>query len=636
MRVPLADVIGRSVKLTRKGHEHSGLCPFHSEKTPSFTVSDEKGFYHCFGCGAHGDVIRFVMESEHLSFPETVERLAGEAGLDVPRLSPEEEEAHHRRLSLYDLMEAAAAWFESRLSADQGAGAREYIDGRKLTAETIAHFRLGFGPNSRSALKEAMLARKFTIDQIVEAGLVIRPEDNPRETYDRFRNRIMFPICDARGRVVAFGGRALGDAGAKYLNSPETPLFHKGHMLYNFASARKPSIDKMEAIVVEGYMDVIALHQAGFPNAVAPLGTALTEDQIALLWRLAPEPTLCFDGDRAGVAAAGKALDRALPLLKPGHSLRFAMLPEGEDPDSLVMASAGASAFQAVLNAAIPLSAMMWNLLTGSVDTSTPERRAGLEKRVFDALRPIADEKVRSFYQREFRSRLFERFRPEGASLKGRFAKAGRAGRGGRQGRNQGGGWQQNKGHAPGGVDSGRLGATQVGRNRGEGAARINMEELLVLTVLNHPEILIVHQEDLAALQIVSPELARLRNALLEGVGTLSPLDREGVKNHLVEKGFEALYTRLTESDAYKSDWSARSDVALADAEISWLQVLKRYRRVTELQQELKALEEELVNNTTEEGFERLRALQLEIEANAGNEADLDGYGLASGRSMNY
>ncbi len=616
-RTSLADVIGRKVKLTKKGREHTGLCPFHSEKTPSFTVSEEKGFYHCFGCGAHGDAIAFLTESEGVAFPEAVERLAGEAGMEIPQLSPREEEAFARRSTLYDVLEAAAGWFENKLATPQGEEAREYLKKRGLSDEVIRHFRIGFAPRSRNALKDTLLGQKITEDQLVESGMLVKAEDKDR-TYDRFRNRIIFPIADARGRVVAFGGRAMGsETKAKYLNSPETPLFHKGDMLYNLAGARKAAFEKSEVIVAEGYMDVIALHQAGFEQAVAPLGTALTEAQIGLLWRLAPEPVLCFDGDQAGVRAAGRALERALPLLKPGHSLRFALLPHNEDPDSLIQRE-GATAFTRVLEAALSLSDMLWRLVTQGVDISTPERRAGLEKKVFDAIGPIRDEKVRGFYMRDFRDRLFHTFRPQKTSLSSRF---GPAGAGQRRGR-------------PGGRKSNMLVGTPLGRAVGEAPVHAHIEELLVVTLLNHPALLIAHHEDLVGLDLANPELDRLRRAILEATERDSTLDPEGLRDHLLEKGFQALYMRLTESQVMKSDWFAWSDAALADAEKGWIQTLKRYRRITTLQQEYEAAQEELSRNTTQEGFSRLMALQEEMQANSGNESDLEGYGLASERPV--
>ena len=288
-RVGLADVVGRRVKLTRKGREHAGLCPFHNEKTPSFTLNEDKGFYHCFGCGKHGSVFDFVMETEGLNFPEAVEKLAAEAGLQVPEQSPEAAQRAKVQAGLYDVMEMAADWFANRLLAEAGSQARGYLRERGVGKQAMEHFQLGYAPESRSALKQHMMTREITDEQLIEAGLVIKPEDGG-DSYDRFRNRLMFPISDRRGRVIAFGGRALSEAKAKYLNSPETPLFHKGSVLYNLSAARAALRDDGQVIVAEGYMDVIALHEGGFPYAVAPLGTAVTETQLTELWRATPEP----------------------------------------------------------------------------------------------------------------------------------------------------------------------------------------------------------------------------------------------------------------------------------------------------------------------------------------------------------
>jgi len=398
-RVLLAGIVGRQVKLTRRGREHSGLCPFHNEKTPSFTVSEDKGFYHCFGCGAHGDVIGFVMRMEGLSFPEAVERLAGEAGLQVPQASPEERAAERRRADLYDVVEAAAAWFEERLAGAEGAEAHAYLTGRGLRAETVAAFRLGYAPDRRGMLRKALNARGLGDAQLAEAGLIKLPgapnEAATEAPRDYFFNRIIFPITDRRGRVIAFGGRALGESRAKYLNSPETPLFHKGRVLYNLARARQAAHDSGELIVCEGYMDVIAIGQAGFPAAVAPLGTAITEEQIAELWRLADEPVLCLDGDQAGRRAGFRTAERALGLLRPGRSLRFAALPEGADPDSLVQGQ-GPAALRTVLAAARPLSEMLWLIETDGRRFETPERQAALIAALDGRIRGIGDEALRA------------------------------------------------------------------------------------------------------------------------------------------------------------------------------------------------------------------------------------------------
>lgn len=408
-RVSLVDVISRRVKLTRRGREWLGLCPFHNEKTPSFTVNEDKGFYHCFGCQAHGSVFDFIMQQEGLSFPEAVERLASEAGMPMPVQSPEEEAREKARATLQDVVEAAAAWFQSRLAASSGQSARQYLEARGLTAETIAEFRLGFAPDSRTALKEALLACGISEKQLIEVGMLVSPEDGGA-TYDRFRNRVMFPIPDSRGQVIAFGGRALGEARAKYLNSPETPIFQKGRVLYNFAKARAPIREQATVIVAEGYMDVIALHQAGFPHAVAPLGTALTEDQLQLLWKVTPEPSLCFDGDAAGLAAAYRVAERALPLVRAGHSIRFALMPSGHDPDSLIQAH-GSEAFREVVDKSEPLSSVVWQLLVKNVRLRSPEDRAALEKKVDERVADINDVIVKRHYLQELRSRMWNHFR---------------------------------------------------------------------------------------------------------------------------------------------------------------------------------------------------------------------------------
>jgi DNA primase len=409
-RLTLSEIVGRRVALKRKGREHSGLCPFHNEKTPSFTLNDQKGFFHCFGCGAHGDVVGFVMKSEGLSFPEAVERLARDAGMALPVSSPAERERVQEAASLQDVVEKAAQWFTRQLWSPAGAAALDYLRRRGLSDTTIRDFRLGFAPEERESLRKALTADNCPETLLATAGLTIQPDDG-RAPYDRFRGRVMFPIEDRKGRVIAFGGRILGEGEPKYLNSPETPLFHKGAHLFAFSRARPAVHDGARLIVAEGYMDVIALHQAGFRGAVAPLGTALTEDQIALLWRLADEPYLCFDGDNAGMRAATRGAERALPLLKPGKSLRFVSLPAGEDPDSLVKAR-GPDAFTQVLESALNLSDIIWRLETEGKNLDTPERRASLQASLLKRASLIADPLVQNQYRQEWRDRLWKAFRP--------------------------------------------------------------------------------------------------------------------------------------------------------------------------------------------------------------------------------
>ncbi|MEQ9609958.1 MAG: DNA primase, partial [Kiloniellaceae bacterium] len=504
-RVTTSEVVGKRVKLVKKGREHSGLCPFHNEKTPSFTVNDEKGFYHCFGCGAHGSAIDFVMNTEGLSFPETVERLAGLAGMQVPQERPEDRQRAEKRAGLIDVLEAACLWFEEQLRTEAGKEARDYLAGRGLAPETVKAFRLGFAPRQRGVLAKALRARGIAVDQLIEAGLVKRAEEGERggdpgdawgnesDLRDYFFHRVIFPITDRRGRVIAFGGRTLGDSKAKYLNSPDTPLFHKGRVLYNLARARKAAHDTGELLVTEGYMDVIALAEGGFPAAVAPLGTALTEDQIEELWRLAAEPTLCFDGDTAGQRAAFRAAQRALPLLKPGKSLLFALLPPGEDPDSLLR-SQGPQAVRAMLDAAQPLADVIWRKATEGRAADTPERRAAIRADLRAEVRNIRDPELREDYRQEMERRFEAAFGYGGQGQ-------GRGGQGG-QSRAAGGAQAKRFGSRPGGRFAGKgrrwggpidplEGLPAKQRRPGDLLRLERPEQLLLATLINHNSLLI-------------------------------------------------------------------------------------------------------------------------------------------------
>ena len=384
-RLPVSEVVGRRVKLRKQGREWAGLSPFNAEKTPSFFVNDQKGFFHDFSSGKHGDIFAFLIETEGLSFPEAVERLAGMAGVPMPRLTGGEAEQEKKRASLLDVLAMAARLFEANLNQPIGARARGYLSDRGLGPAVQQRFSLGYSSPERFALRDALAAKGVGVDQMIEAGLLIHGE-GIAVPYDRFRDRVMFPIHDRAGRVVAFGGRAMEPgAKAKYLNSPETTLFHKGSLLFNHHRARKPAHDSGEVIVVEGYVDAIAMSEAGFPNVVAPLGTALTTDQCALLWAMANEPILCFDGDNAGRKAAFRAIETALPLIGAGKSLRFALLPEGQDPDDLVRAS-GPTAMAEVLKGARPFADMLFARESEDQRLDTPESRAALERRLADAV----------------------------------------------------------------------------------------------------------------------------------------------------------------------------------------------------------------------------------------------------------
>jgi DNA primase len=413
-RLTLSDLVGRRVNWDRRKTQpgkgdYWACCPFHQEKSPSFHVDDRRNRYKCFGCGASGDHFTFVCETEGLSFPEAVERLAEQAGVALPAPDPQAARREKKRAGLADICEMAALFFQNEFAGPRGEAARAYCAKRDLLPETLREFRFGFAPDSRDALKSYLAARDIPEEAMVEAGLVIRPDDG-RPGYDRFRGRLMIPIQDDRGRVVAFGGRTLlPDGQPKYLNSPETPLFHKGVMLFNAHRAREPAFKANQAVVVEGYLDAIALWQAGIRHVVATLGTAFTETQISSLWRLAPEPIVCFDGDTAGLAAANRSIDRMLPELKSGYSFHFVFLPNGSDPDDIVRGE-GRDGFIRLLEQSNPLSEVLWSRETESQAIDTPERKAALEKRINSLVSQIKDERVQLRYRHLYRVRLAQLF----------------------------------------------------------------------------------------------------------------------------------------------------------------------------------------------------------------------------------
>ena len=612
-RIRVSDVVGRRVKLVRRGREFVGLSPFTNEKTPSFTVNDEKQFYHCFSTGEHGDIIRFLEKVENLSFLEAVERLAGEAGLDMPERDEHSIEREKQSATLIDVMELAAGFFRRKLAEGVGAEARAYLERRGMKAATLETFQIGYAPEDRHALMGFLKTRNVSIDQMAEAGLIISGPDIP-EPYDRFRNRIIYPIADTRGRCIAFGGRALDPAAkAKYLNSPDTPLFHKGHGLYNLHRARKPAFDKGTVIAVEGYMDVIGLAQGGIENAVAPLGTALTEEQIALMWRMAPEPILCFDGDKAGLRAAFRAVERVLPLLKPGHSLRFAMLPEGKDPDDMVREE-GVEAINVILDAARPLSDMLWEKEVSAGQWDTPERRAALESRIETVVGLIADPRVRGYYQQDLRGRLQKLFGT------GRAAQAPfRRGGGGFRPQGAGGRWTSGSMTRARGRDaafvppvSAELKRTVLAADT-TGSDRMR-EGLMLLIVLNHPELLDFHGEELAQVEIKNTGLDRLRNEIIDIAALNAPLDREALRAHLTDRGLAEIARRLEGVPAYRNDRFAWPDASPEKARSGFLHVMARHRRQMTLEVELKAATRALADDMTEENLARLRDIHAQLE----------------------
>ncbi len=402
-KISIADVVGQKVKLVRKGREYTGLCPFHNEKTPSFTVNEAKGFYHCFGCGAHGDIIKFEMDANGLTFIDAVEKLAHKVGMQLPKLSHENKEQAQKRASAYDIMEMAAKFFEKNLRLTGGKEALNYLYARGFDDAIIAKFRLGFAPNN-NGLKAQLTSKEVSEEEMAELGLLTIPEG--RRSHDFFRNRVMIPIIDKRGKVIAFGGRVMDGSQPKYLNSPETPIFNKRRVLYNLNNAREPGYEAKSLIICEGYMDVIAMDKYGISYAVAPLGTALTEDQIAEAWKVVPEPICCFDGDSAGVRAAIRSVDRVLPILKPGYSLKYAFLPDKMDPDEFLKAK-GKEEFLKVINDTTPLKELLWKKNANAQPLNTPEQKALLEKNIKEEVAKIADETVRGYYIQDMKSKIY-------------------------------------------------------------------------------------------------------------------------------------------------------------------------------------------------------------------------------------
>ena len=618
-RLPVSEVVRRRVTLKKAGREWRGLSPFNPEKTPSFFVNDQKGFYHCFSSGKHGDQFRFLMETEGLSFRDAVERLASLAGVPVPAATPEEEKREARRKTLHEVVELAAKFFEESLQARTGARARGYLADRGLAPATIARFRIGYAPAERFALKEYLGAKSVPVEDMVEAGLLVAGDDIPLP-YDRFRERVMFPIADFRGRIVAFGGRALDpDAPAKYLNSPETPLFRKGGLLYNGAAARAATQKGASLIVVEGYVDAIAMVSAGFEATVAPLGTALTEDQLILLWRMAEEPILCFDGDAAGRRAAYRAVDLALPLLVPGKSLRFASLPEGQDPDDLIK-NGGADAMREVLGSARPLAEVLWLRESESANLETPERRAALEARLAEILRMIGDETVRRYYRDDLKDRLANLFQPNRAQFQSspRF-------RGGP--RRQGARMPE-----PASVlkpRSNRLAQSSIVRGRAAVPAR---EALILLAVLNHPWLLADHAEELAHLDFGHGDASTLRQALLDAAAAGAAGSAAELAAHLETVGAQALSQRMERSLSHGGDWEARPDAAREDVIAWWRQIVSLHRKKRTLSKELQEAERALGAEPTEANFAWLKDVQQRLAVLDGTETQFEGFGAPSGR----
>ncbi len=568
-RVSLAQVVGRKVTWDmRKSQQGRGdmwaPCPFHQEKTASFHVDDRKGFYYCFGCHAKGDAIGFVMESENVSFIESVKILASEAGMQVPQDDPRAQEKADRRTQLVEVVEEAVKFYRLQLSTGAGAAARDYLAGRGLDPEAQARWDLGFAPADWRRLIAHLRAKGIDPELIAAAGLS-KTSARGGEPYDVFRNRIMFPIRDARGQAIAFGGRAMDpDDSAKYLNSPETELFDKGRQLYNLSKARAAGRDA-QLVVAEGYMDVIALAEAGFEAVVAPLGTAITADQLRLMWRVHPEPVLALDGDAAGQRAAMRAMDLALPLLEAGQSLTFCLLPEGQDPDDLLR-SGGAAAMRKVLDEARPMVDLLWQRETQGKRLDSPERRAALDKSLRTALQTIGDPSIRRHYGEAIRERRWQLFNPRRARKD----------------------WR-----APSGASS------SARRSEIASAAETDrLREAVVLALLvRHPRLAETFEPALERVEFSGPGHAALARCLLEGEATDEAACREAVARALGPGALETLETtrHLGVVPALRSGEEGAARQCLAE-EIAKL-VARRgaAREIEEALQDIEGIENEAV-----------------------------------------
>jgi len=625
-RVSVSSVIGRKVAWDRrktnaaKG-DYWACCPFHGEKSPSFHADDRKGRYYCFGCKVSGDIFTYLVEKEGVPFPEAVAQLAAEAGLPMPAYSEADAKREEQRASLYDIMEISAEFFQAELQSAKGAKARGYLSDRGLSPAIQQQFGLGYAPDDRSALRSHLAEKKILPEQMIEAGLLVSGDDIP-VAYDRFRDRVMFPIRDARGRVIAFGGRALkADVPAKYLNSPETPLFHKGDILYNFDKARAAAHENGLLIVVEGYVDVIAMSRAGLAAAVAPMGTALTENQLAVLWKTVPEPTLCFDGDNAGLKAAYRALDLALPLLKAGHSLKFAFLPEGQDPDDLLKAQ-GPDALRGVVAVAEPMAEVLWRRALDENDRATPERRALFERDLKSLINTIGDDVVKKHYLADAGEKLAKLFgQVQGQRRTGSFTPRSPRPKFGQKP------WEV---AAP---VSARLKALS---NKSLAAATTERRaQMIVLALINHPELLHEFWGEFANVELSSTELDSVRTLILERAASEERLEREALRTHLQARGLDRVLAHLDAQAKNLNEWHLSPVAAADDARTGLRQMIALHHKAIVLTRELRAAEAALADAMTVENESAVRALRDQLLSVEGHEAMIAGFGAASGRNAN-
>lgn len=611
-RLPLSDIAGKRIRLTRAGREYKACCPFHNEKSPSFYINDDKQFYHCFGCGAHGDIIGFVMHHDRLSFPEAVEALATQAGLPMPRDTPVDREKFDQEKRNYQLLDRATAWFEEQLFAPIGRDALDYLRMRGLSLEAIRRFRLGFAPNDGQLLLRKLTSEGYKIEELVAVGLVKKNEER-NEFYSFFRNRAMFPVGDRRGRTVAFGGRVMGDGEPKYLNSPDHSLFHKGKLLYGLSRARTAITSGQPLIVVEGYMDVIAMVEAGYSGAVAPLGTAMTDDQLMLLWKLLPpenardpsrdySPILCFDGDSAGLRAASRAMERTLPLLTPSQTIRIATMVGAKDPDDLLRQS-GKSAMDGVLKQAKPMIDVIWELTLEGRQMRTPEERAAFMTSLKQRVGRIGHEGLRQLYQDEIQKRFNTAFRwqPEtknslprdGRNIKGRS-------------------WQPPMPPLP-----------MINRKMPVNPKRL-FEKALLALMLNYPALFADFGEDFGRLNFINEDLEAIRQRIIDimSLDSQEPLDAEELYRHLSHTGSHApagksgllgLDEVLSEA-TYIHVGFAKPGRKLDEARQGWKSVWNKHLQ-EQLQVDLQSARRLFAADKSEENYTRLMSLRGQVEA---------------------
>ncbi len=584
-RISLAGVVQRHVKLTKRGREFIGLCPFHNEKTPSFNVVEDKHFYHCFGCGAHGDVIGFTMRFSNLSFRDAIEQLAREAGVQVPVESPQERDRQVKAASLHDVCEAACSFFQAQLKDRGGKQAVDYLARRGIDAEAIERFRLGWAPDARDALKRTLMPQ-ISEELLVTAGLLKKSERG--DSYDFFRGRVIFPISDRSGKIIAFGGRTLGDGQPKYLNSPDTPIFDKGRTLYGLHTARANNKSEWPPIVVEGYTDVIGLHLAGFTRAVAPLGTALSEVHLLELWQMDPEPVICFDGDAAGQRATNRCVEIALPNLRPEWSLRFVQLPEKDDPDSFIRAN-GSQAFAQFLKTAPVLSEFLWTAITGGKKPSefnTGEKLSRLEKRITERTDKIAN----SIVQRNFQHYLM-----------GRYWDIRRQNRRARV------------------LEKDQISAKLLALAKGVtgvDSRQHDIEIIIISMALNHPDIALKDIDSYASLEVKNREMRDIWQIILEEFDGKNQPDSVRLRLALEEHGYSEVVDRVFRSQVFKNTSFAQVGAEPEWAARGWKQTAAKSRLPT-LKQELDEVKQRWTRDPSNENFTTLsmyRQLAADLE----------------------